>query len=190
MHRSESSSRDGGGKLLACSTKQCGSYDSQRLNLYNMVSTNQVALGRCSIPSSQFIFPIVLCVSFTLPSLAQDAKKTAEPITLANVHNVGLLSEVKHDALFLEIDLGEAQTASRVRILFAKGYPTDYEIAVAADGKDWTEVHRGAGTTNGKYEHAFAPNSARYVRALSYKPNGPGQEGGQMFVAELEVYEK
>ena len=89
----------------------------------------------------------------------------------------------------LEIDLGEAQTVSRVRILFGKGYPTDYAIAVSADGKAWTEVHRGPGTSNGKYEHTFTPTEVRYVRALSYKPNGPGQQGGQMCVAELEVYE-
>ena len=90
----------------------------------------------------------------------------------------------------LEIDLGEIQTVSRVRILFARGYPTDYAIAVSGDGEEWSEVHRGAGTPNGKYEHTFAPTSVRYVRALSYKPNGRGQEGGQMCVAELEVYEK
>ena len=90
----------------------------------------------------------------------------------------------------LEIDLGEAQTASRVRILFAKGYPTDYAIAISADGKAWTEVHRGVGTPNGRYEHTFTPTQVRYVRALSYKPNGRGQKGGQMCVAELEVYEK
>ena len=90
----------------------------------------------------------------------------------------------------LEIDLGEAQTVSRLRILFAKGYPTDYAITVSADGKAWSEVHRGAGTPNGRYEHTFAPTSVRYVRALSYKPNGPGQAGGQMCVAELELYEK
>ena len=90
----------------------------------------------------------------------------------------------------LEIDLGEAQTVSRVRILFAKSYPTDYAIAVSADGKSWSEVHRGAGTSNGRYEHIFAPTEVRFVRALSHKPNGPGQEGGQMCVAELEVYEK
>jgi len=100
----------------------------------------------------------------------------------------------------LEIDLGEAQTVSRVRILFAnvsrvrilfaKGYPTDYGIAVSADGKSWKKVHRGAGTPNGKYQHTFAPTKVRFVRALGYKPNGPGQKGGQMCVAELEVYEK
>ena len=95
-----------------------------------------------------------------------------------------------HFAWTLEIDLGEARTVSRVRILFAKSYPTDYAIAVSADGDEWTEVHRGAGTPNGKYEHAFAATSVRYVRAISYKPNGRGQEGGQMCVAELEVYEK
>ena len=58
------------------------------------------------MPSSRFIFPIVLCVSFTLPSLAQEAKKSAEPITLANVDKVGLLSEVKHTALYLELGPG------------------------------------------------------------------------------------
>ena len=95
-----------------------------------------------------------------------------------------------HFAWTLEIDLGETRTVSRVRIFFAKGYPTDYAIAVSADGKKWTEIHRGAGTPHGKYEHIFASTSVRYVRALSYKPNRRGQEGGQMCVAELEVYEK
>ncbi len=58
------------------------------------------------MPSSRFIFPIVLCVSFSSPSLAQEAKKAAEPITLANVDKVGLLSEVKHTSLFLELGPG------------------------------------------------------------------------------------
>lgn len=55
------------------------------------------------MPSSRLIFPIVLCVSCTLPSLAQEAKKAVKPITLANVNKVGLLSEVKHASMFLEL---------------------------------------------------------------------------------------
>ena len=41
-----------------------------------------------------------------LPVIARVPTKTAEPITLANVNNVGLLSEVKHDAMFLELGPG------------------------------------------------------------------------------------
>ena len=41
-----------------------------------------------------------------LPSLAQEAKKAAEPITLANVDNVGLLFEVKRAARFIKLGPG------------------------------------------------------------------------------------
>ena len=37
--------------------------------------------------------------------------------------------------------------------------------------------------------HAFDPTPARYIRIKAIKPNGPDQEGVQMHVAELEVYE-
>ena len=40
------------------------------------------------------------------PSVARVPTKTAEPITLANVKNVGLLSEVKHTAMFLDLGPG------------------------------------------------------------------------------------
>ena len=39
------------------------------------------------------------------------------------------------------------------------------------------------------FEAAFEPVTARYIRICSVKPDGPGQEGSQMSVAELEVYE-
>ena len=41
-----------------------------------------------------------------LPAIARVPTKTAEPITLANVNNVGLLSEVKHAAMYLELGPG------------------------------------------------------------------------------------
>ena len=61
------------------------------------------------MPNSRFIFLAVLCVSFALPALAQEAKTVGEPIMLANVDQVGLLSEVKHAALFLELGPGPSE---------------------------------------------------------------------------------
>ncbi|MBL8809745.1 MAG: PD40 domain-containing protein [Planctomycetaceae bacterium] len=52
--------------------------------------------------TSRFLFSGALCVCFTLSAFAQEAKKTAEPISLDNVDKVGLLSTGKNDALFLE----------------------------------------------------------------------------------------
>jgi len=37
--------------------------------------------------------------------------------------------------------------------------------------------------------HAFDPAQARYVRIKAIKPDGPNQEGVQMHIAELEVYQ-
>lgn len=64
------------------------------------------------MPSSTFIFPIVLVVSFTLVAFAQEAKQAAESISLANVGKVGLLSQEKNDAMFLELGPGSPLTGA------------------------------------------------------------------------------
>jgi len=90
----------------------------------------------------------------------------------------------------LEVDLGDVVTVARLRVLFGANYPTDYAVRLSVDSQEWQQIHRGAGAANQEFQHSFAPSQARYVRVLGHAPDGPGQQGGQMSVAEVEVYEK
>jgi F5/8 type C domain-containing protein/putative Ig domain-containing protein len=87
------------------------------------------------------------------------------------------------------VDLEGVHPVNRIVVRLEKGYPTQYEARLSKDGKEWTTVGQGGGSSFGVIDLAFDPVEARYVRILSIKPNGPNQEGSQMTVAELEVYE-
>jgi hypothetical protein len=89
----------------------------------------------------------------------------------------------------LEVDLGDVVTVSRVRVLFGADYPTDYAVKLSADSQAWQQIHRGSGAASQAFQHTFPPFRARYLRVLGHAPDGPGQEGGQMSVAEVEIFE-
>jgi len=87
------------------------------------------------------------------------------------------------------VDLKAVHRIRKVVITFAPVFATEYKVNVSATGKgDWKTVAHRTGCTGGKQTHTFEPTPARYVRVLALKPDGPGQEGTQMGVAELEVY--
>ena len=72
---------------------------------------------------------------------------------------------------------------------FVVGYPTTIEVKLSADGENWQLVAAATDQHGTPFEATFEPVVARYIRICSVKPDGPGQEGSQMSVAELEVYE-
>ena len=86
------------------------------------------------------------------------------------------------------VDLGEVAEIRRVVITFAEFYATEYEVVLSRDGKEWKSVAHATGAKGGRAEHSFPPVAARYVRIKGLKPDGPNQPGGQMSIAELEVY--
>ncbi|MGD0088890.1 MAG: discoidin domain-containing protein [Planctomycetota bacterium] len=87
------------------------------------------------------------------------------------------------------VDLGAEHSVSKVVITFDKEcFATEYKVNLSADGKEWITIAHILGCTGGRREHPIANLPARYVRVQALKPDGPGQEGRQMGVAELEVY--
>ena len=62
-------------------------------------------------------------------------------------------------------------------------------MKLSADGQDWQTVAAATDQHGTPFEATFKPVTARYIRIGSVKPDGPGQKGSQMSVAELEVYE-
>jgi hypothetical protein len=88
------------------------------------------------------------------------------------------------------VDLEGTHPVRRVVIHFAPGgYATQYRVLLSTDSKEWKAVANVKDGKGGMREHAFAAVAARYVRVQGVKPDGPDQEGGQMGIAELEVYE-
>jgi hypothetical protein len=87
------------------------------------------------------------------------------------------------------VDLVDSKPVQRIKVTFGSGYPTQLEITLSADGKAWQTVAAKADHDGSPFETTMAPVVARYVRVCSIKPDGPGQKGVQMMVAELEVYE-
>jgi len=87
------------------------------------------------------------------------------------------------------VDLIDTVAVGRLRVTFGGTYPTHVEIRLSADGQEWTTVLAREDHDGTPLEVTVDPVEARYVRVLSFKPDGPDQPGGQMSVAELEVYE-
>jgi hypothetical protein len=92
-------------------------------------------------------------------------------------------------AWIYELDLESSHTLGKVVVTFdEESYPTDYKIFVSSDQKSWKEVAQANPTKGGRYEHVLTVSDVRYIRVQSLKPDGPNQPGGQMSIAELEVY--
>lgn len=87
------------------------------------------------------------------------------------------------------VDLVDTKPIRRVKVTFGKFFPTTIDIKLSADGKNWKTVATATDLEGKPFEATFDPVTARYIRVCSVKPDGPGQKGGQMSVAELEVYE-
>jgi hypothetical protein len=88
------------------------------------------------------------------------------------------------------VDLLEPSDVERIVVTFPKDrYATEYAILISAAGEDdWKTVAHEANAKAGKHTHAFTPTPARYVRVQGIGPNSANQPGGQMGIAELEVY--
>lgn len=69
-------------------------------------------------------------------------------------------------------------------------YATEFQIDVSNDNVNWkTITYVNDNHTGGEKKFTYDPFTARYVRVRSLKPDGAGQEGSQMTVAELKIYQ-
>lgn len=87
-----------------------------------------------------------------------------------------------------EVDLVDPASISRAVVTFGQNYATEFELRVSLDRQQWSTVTRVTDHGGGKKELSFTPTHARYVQLRGLKPDGPDQKGGQMSVAELELY--
>jgi hypothetical protein len=62
------------------------------------------------------------------------------------------------------------------------------QVQLSSDRQAWTTAAEVEDHDGSKWEKTFPPVSSRYVRVRALKPDGDHQKGGQMSVAEIEVY--
>ncbi|NOU80759.1 DUF1533 domain-containing protein [Paenibacillus sp. LMG 31459] len=68
------------------------------------------------------------------------------------------------DPQWIQVDLGSAQTVSRVLLNWEGAYAKSYTIETSADGTNWTTAYSAA-TGDGELDDiSFTPVSARYVK--------------------------
>lgn len=88
-----------------------------------------------------------------------------------------------------DVNLLRAEKLSRVVIVFGSGYATEFELAASLDGQTWQKLAQLRDQKGGRVEIPFPPIETRILRVRAIKPDGPGQPGTQMSIAELQAYE-
>jgi hypothetical protein len=88
-----------------------------------------------------------------------------------------------------EIDLQEPVKIQRVVVHFGSGYPTEVEFFSVTPAGNEISLGRFNEQKGQSLDISFEPKETQFIRVRSYKPNGSNQPGGQMSIAELEVYE-
>ncbi|GAB6187475.1 discoidin domain-containing protein [Thermopirellula anaerolimosa] len=88
-----------------------------------------------------------------------------------------------------DVHLIRAEKVRRVVIRFGRGYPTEFDVSASLDGDQWTPLGTFTDQTGGTVDLTCEPIQAKVIRIRGLKPNGPNQPGGQMSIAEVEIYE-
>jgi len=89
------------------------------------------------------------------------------------------------------VDLLAAEAVGRIVVDFdKKNFATHYRIQISPDGADWRTVKEDPRATGGRVTVTFKSRPIRYIRVEAVKPDGPGQKGYQMAVAELQAFAK
>ena len=95
-----------------------------------------------------------------------------------------------------EVDLENVEKFNNVKVYFAKpdvddkhGFATLFALKVSKDKENWTEIARYENPEGKKFFDIDCKGTeARYVRVDGLKPDDANQFGGQMNIAELEIY--
>ncbi len=88
-----------------------------------------------------------------------------------------------------QVDLQRLFRIGRIDVIFTqRAYATEYNILLSVNGLQWKQVAHLTTNHGGAHVTRIQPTLARYVRIQAVKPDGPGQPGAQMAIAELRVF--
>ena len=88
------------------------------------------------------------------------------------------------------MDLQDTHPVRTVVIHFPpNGHATEYLVLLSEHGEAWDVVAGESGAKGGRMEHRFGAVPTRFIGVQAVTPDGPGREGSQMAISQLEVYE-
>ncbi len=88
-----------------------------------------------------------------------------------------------------DVHLIREESVRRIVIRFGPGFATEFDILASLDGDAWTTLGTFAEQSGGSVELNCEPIQVKVIRIRGLKPDGPNQSGGQMSIAEVEIYE-
>ncbi len=95
----------------------------------------------------------------------------------------------------LKVDLRRGETIDRIVVDFPVAprndqtlHATRYRIEASLDGASWQVLREVNNSVGGRQTFGLDPIATRFVRLVAVRPNGAGQAGGVMAIAELEIH--
>ncbi len=88
------------------------------------------------------------------------------------------------------VDLEQQVDVGKIAVKFAEGFASEFHILGSVNGVAWETLALKTASQYGEtvIHDPHTAKSLRYVAIQAIKPDGPSQTGGQMILAELEVY--
>ena len=87
-----------------------------------------------------------------------------------------------------EVDFEDVREFRQVDVHYRTGnYATYVRLSVSPDGQEWRTIAEQENANSDRTVLAVPAVSARFVRFAALKPDGEGQPGEQMAIAEIDI---
>ncbi len=123
-----------------------------------------------------------------------DGRFTAAMAADGDMSEASRWSGAKTDEQWLQVDMGSVKTVSEIVIRF-HAEPTDWELLVSADGKDWKQVHEVVGGKDGGVKEdvqiSIEPQDVRYLKFVQHKmwTHSGNKKQYSTSIYEIEAYQ-
>ncbi|GIF46109.1 glucose/arabinose dehydrogenase [Asanoa ferruginea] len=109
--------------------------------------------------------PTATNVALNKPATASSVENAAFPASLAvDASTTTRWSSAFSDPQWIQVDLGQTYSISRVRLLWEAAYGSAYQIQTSPNGTTWTTVRSVTGGNGGEDDNTGLTASGRYLR--------------------------
>jgi len=109
--------------------------------------------------------PVPTNVALNKPATASSVESAAYPASAAvDASTTTRWSSLFSDPQWIQVDLGQSYSISRVRLTWEAAYGSAYQIQTSANGSTWTTVRTVTGADGGTDDHTALGATGRYVR--------------------------
>ncbi|HEV7713895.1 MAG TPA: discoidin domain-containing protein, partial [Asanoa sp.] len=109
--------------------------------------------------------PTATNVALNKPATASSVENAAFPASLAvDASTTTRWASAFADPQWIQVDLGQTYSISRVRLLWEAAYGSAYQIQTSPNGTTWTTVRSVTGGNGGEDDNTGLTASGRYLR--------------------------